>query len=301
MELFTMGVGHYTEPDVYAAARVFSGWNLTQPGRATDGSQHYEFVYNANRHDTADKVFSFPIYSDGSKTIKARPAASGMQDGLDFLSALAANPQTARYIGAKLYRFFVSETGDVPESFLSRVSSVYFQSQYDMKSVMQEILLSTEFWDAGSFFARFSWPSEFVVRVLKDIGWSGFSLTNALTPLANMGQTLFDPPDVSGWDLGRSWFSTGTMLSRMNFASTLAGNQRFNLASAAKPSAASPQTLLTFVLDALRTPVLDPSTTTALTDYLSATGAWTGSPAQLQAKVPGLVHLVAGTPEYQFV
>src|SRR6202140_4869643 len=55
MELFTVGVGHYTEPDVYAAARVFTGWNLTRPGSAPDGSQPYEFVYNAAQHETAEK------------------------------------------------------------------------------------------------------------------------------------------------------------------------------------------------------------------------------------------------------
>src|SRR3954452_1286118 len=71
MELFTMGVGHYTETDVYAAARVFSGWNLARPGNAADGSQRYQFAYVPNSHDTAEKTFSFPIYADGSRTIKA--------------------------------------------------------------------------------------------------------------------------------------------------------------------------------------------------------------------------------------
>src|SRR4029079_10395027 len=85
MELFTMGVGNYTEEDVYAAARVFTGWNLPRQGSAIDGSQHYEFVYLPAQHDTAAKTFSFPIYSNGSKTIPARGAADGMQDGLDLI------------------------------------------------------------------------------------------------------------------------------------------------------------------------------------------------------------------------
>ena len=301
MELFTMGVGHYTEPDVYAAARVFSGWNLARPGSVADGSQRYQFVYNAAQHDTADKTFSFAIYPDGSKTIKARAAVDGLQDGLDFIAGLAANAQTPRYIGAKLYRFFVSEAGDVPESFLTPVSDAYFRSNYSMKAVMREVFTSPDFGDRANIFTRFGWPVEFVVRSMKDIGWSGFSLSNALTPLSNMGQNLFDPPDVSGWDLGRSWFSTGSMLARMNFVSTLAGNQKFNLAAAAKGFAGSPDALLAWVLDALKTPTFDAETVAALQAYLRATGAWSGSTAQLQAKVPGLVHLVAGTPEYQFV
>src|SRR2546427_6986734 len=65
MELFTIGVGHYTEPDVYAGARVFTGWNLARPGGAGDPSQHYEFVYSAGQHETTAKTFSFPIYSGG--------------------------------------------------------------------------------------------------------------------------------------------------------------------------------------------------------------------------------------------
>jgi uncharacterized protein (DUF1800 family) len=301
MELFTMGVGHYTEPDVYAAARVFTGWNLTRPGIAADNSLRYQFVYNANQHDTGEKTFSFPIYRDGSKTIRARTAADGMQDGLDLIDALAANPETPRYLGKKLYRFFVSESGDVPKSFLDTVSSAYFRSGYNMKTVMRDVLTSREFFDTRNIFTRFGWPVEFVVRALKDIGWSGFSVNDALTPLANMGQNLFDPPDVAGWDLGRSWFSTGSMLARMNFASSLAANQRFNLAASAGGNAGTPEALLTFVLDALKTPVLDAEVSAALLDYLRANGPWSGSTAQLQAKVPGLVHLVAGMPEYQFV
>lgn len=301
MELFTMGVGHYTEPDVYAAARVFTGWNLARPGAAADGSRHYTFNYIANQHDTAEKTFSFPIYADGGKTIRARAAADGMQDGIDLIDALAANPETPRYLGRKLYRFFVSEVGDVPESFLSAVSAAYFRSRYDMKAVMRAVFTSPEFTHKDVFFTRFGWPVEFVVRSLKDVGWNGYVLNNALTALSNMGQNLFDPPDVAGWDLGRSWFSTGSMLARMNFASALTGSQRFNLVAAARNSAATPEALLAFVLDALKTPALDASAIDALLGYLQATGAWTGSTQQLQAKVPGLVHLVAGTPEYQFV
>jgi uncharacterized protein (DUF1800 family) len=301
MELFTMGVGNYTESDVYAAARVFSGWNLTRPGSAADNSQRYQFVYNANQHDAAAKTFSFAIFPDGGKTIPARAAIDGQQDGLDLIEALVRNPETPRYLGRKLYRFFVSEVGDIPDGFLEEVSDAYFRSGYEMKDVMRTVLTSREFGDRGNMFTRYSWPVEFVVRALKDIGWSGFSVDSALAPLGNMGQNLFDPPDVAGWDLGKSWFSTGSMLARMNFVSTLAANQRFNLAAAARTDAGTPEALLTFVLEALKTPVHDPVVTGAFSDYLRATGAWTGSAAQLQQKVPGLVHLVASTPEYQFV
>jgi uncharacterized protein (DUF1800 family) len=301
MELFTVGVGHYTESDVYAGARVFTGWNLQRPGTAADGSQHYEFIYIANNHETTAKTFSFAIYPDGSRTIPARAASAGMQDGVDLIDALAAHPNTGRYLAGKLYRFFVSEFGDVDPEFVENIAGVYYRSGYEMRPVVRAVLLSPQFRAQSSRFTRYSWPVEFVVRSIKDIGWRGFSVNDALTPMANMGQTLYDPPDVSGWDAGQTWFSTGAMLSRMNFAASLATNQKFNLATAARPYAASPESLLTFFLDQLATAPLDSSVVSELSTYLRATGAWTGSDAQLQAKSAGLVHLIASLPEYQLV
>jgi uncharacterized protein (DUF1800 family) len=301
MELFTMGVGHYTEPDVYAAARVFTGWNLARPGSAADGSQHYEFVYNAGQHETSEKTFSFPIYAGGSKTIPARSAADGMQDGVDLLAALAGSPDTARYLATKLYRFFVSETGAVSDAFVNRIATVYLTSGYDMRTVMRNVLLAPEFWDSSAYFARYSWPVEFVVKLIKNVGWTGFTVASALAPLSNMGQNLFEPPNVGGWEQGQGWFSTGAMLSRMNFAATLAANQRFNLATSAKPFAGTPEALLSHMSQSMPAVPLGEGVVGELLNYLRATGAWTGSATQLQAKVPGLVHLMAATAEYQFV
>jgi uncharacterized protein (DUF1800 family) len=299
MELFTMGVGHYTEQDVYAAARVFTGWNLTRGG--SDG--HLQFTYVAAAHDTAAKTFSFPIYKDGGTTIPARATAEGMQDGLDFIDGLAAHPETPRYLGTKLYRYFISETGNIDGRWLDRISTAYFRSGYDMRAVMREVLLSGEFWDQAAYFARYSWPVEFVVRALKDVGWSGFGLGDALTPLSNMGQNLYDPPDVAGWDLGERWFSTGSMLARMNFASSLAFNQKDKLEKAVRAAGAgtTPESLLAYVLNGLPAPDFDNAVRSEMLNYLTATGPWTGSTPQLQAKTSGLVHLVAGSAEYQLV
>jgi len=303
MELFTMGVGTFTEEDVYAGARVFTGWNLSRPGAAADGSQHYEFVYNAGQHDAGPKTFTFPIYADGNRSIPGRAAADGMQDGLDLINALAASPNTARYLARKLYRFFVSEVGPVNNSFVERIASVYLQSRYDMKTVMREVLMAPEFWDQSAYFTRYSWPVEFVVRALKDIGWVGFSVNDALNPLAAMGMILYEPPDVAGWDAGQAWFSTGAMLARMNFAATLAANQRFNLAASARIANArrTADSLMLHMTGALRTAPLDSGVAAEWANYLRATGPWTGSDAQVQAKATGLAHLIAGSPEYQLV
>jgi uncharacterized protein (DUF1800 family) len=303
MELFSVGVNHYTEPDVYAAARVFTGWNVQAVGTAgtsdQTGTRHQAFFYNAAQHDTNAKTFSFPIYSDGTNTIPARSAANGMQDGLDLLAALAANPDTSRYLATKLYRFFVNDQDPPDQTFVQNIAQTFLQSGGDMKSVMSDVLLSAEF--GAAQFKRYSWPAEFVIRSLKDVGWKGFSVGNATAPLANMQQTLFDPPNVAGWPAGEAWFSSGAMLARMNFASALAGNQKFNLATAAQVAASDPQTFASYYLDQLATTPFDQSVLNEFSNYLTATGTWTGSAAQLQVKAPGLVHLILASPEYQLI
>src|SRR5207244_9971905 len=135
---------------------------------AADGSQHYEFVYNANQHETTAKTFSFAVYADGGRTIPARAAAAGMQDGLDLINGLAAHPNTARYLATKLYRYFVSEFGAVNVTFVDRIAQEYLQTRYDMAAVMRAVLRSPEFWDGSAYFARYAWPVEFVVRAIKD-------------------------------------------------------------------------------------------------------------------------------------
>ena len=104
---------------------------------------------------------------------------------------------------------------------------------------------------------------------------------------------------MSGWDLGQSWFSTGAMLARMNFASQLSMNQRFALRDAFRGTGDTPEAVLTAALRRLMPADFDSSGEAALIDYLRAGGAWTGSDSQLLAKVPGLVHLIAGSGEYQ--
>jgi hypothetical protein len=160
--------------------------------------------------------------------------------------------------------------------------------------------MSTAFRNARHYFARYAWPAEFVVRALKELGYVGFSVNDALTPMINMGQQLFEPPDVNGWAIGPAWFSTGAMLARMNFASQLASNQRFELRNAARSHGSTPDSLLTWALGRFTLPVLPTATTTVLRNYVT-TSAWTGSDTQLLNKAGGLCHLLAGSGEYQFV
>jgi len=302
MELFSMGVRYYTEADVYAAARVFTGWNLA---RTTDSREDlfpkYAFAYSAANHETTAKTFSFPIYPDGSRTIPARSAADGMQDGIDLISAVASHPETARRLVRRFWALFVSELAPPPEDYVRVLADIYLRSGLDLGALTRRILRSPEFGDPANYFARYSWPVEAVIRAIKEVGWVGYSLNDAVTHLVNMGQQLYEPPDVAGWELGDGWISSGAMLSRMNFASGLAANQRTRLAAAAKPYAQSPESLLSYVLDRLAPGPIERATYDELRTYVRGTTAWTGSDAQVSTKVSGLVHLILGSGDYVFI
>ena len=301
MELFTTGIGHYTESDVYAAARVFTGWNLQLAGdRTNEVASHYQFVYNANQHDTNAKEFTFAIYPDGGRVIPARPAAQGMQDGTDLIDALARHPATAERLATRLYQFFVSDV-DAPDQGLIRdVAQAYLSSSYSIRAMLQRLLVSERFLSGSTAFRRYAWPVEFVVRSIKDAGWRGLSVDSAVGPLANMGQQLYEPPDVNGWALGAEWFSTASMLSRMNYAATLAGNQKFNLARDASSYGESPERLLEYLLARFPNAGFTSDGYAAVLDYLKAGITWNGSAAQLNTKVAGAVRLIIGAGEYQF-
>jgi uncharacterized protein (DUF1800 family) len=300
MELFTMGVGTFAETDVYAGARVFTGWNLARPG--SGAAQHYAFNYNPNEHETSAKEFTFPIYPDGGKIIPGRAAASGMQDGLNLINAVTRHPATGPRLARKLYYFFVNEVDPPDAGLIDQMSNAYYSSGFEIEAVMRVLILSPQFRDPSNYYKRYSWPVEFVVRSLKEVGWAGFSVNDALTPLINMGQQLFEPPDVAGWDLGPGWFSSGGMLARMNFAAQLATNQKFALRDRSRGHGGTQQELLGYMLDRLTPPEYAADAYNALLDYTRAGEPnWTGTDAQLATKAAGLVHLILGSGDYQFV
>jgi len=295
-----MGIGNYTEQDVYAAARVFTGFNWQIVGdRASTTTSFYSFVYRPADHDPNAKEFTFAIYPNGGKVIPARAAANGEQDAADLVFALAIHPATARRLATKLYKFFLNETSDPNQTLINAMANSYLGSNYNIKSMLRTLFLSPQFRDPANFFQRYSWPVEYAVKAIKETGWTGFSVATALTPMLNMGQSLYEPPDVNGWELGPGWISTSSMLARMNFASTLAANQRFNLARDAQPYRQTPERVLEYMLARFRTMGYTTSQTTSLSEYLRST-AWTGADAQLQQRVPGLAHLIMGSGEYQF-
>ena len=172
------------------------------------------------------------------------------------------------------------------------------QNDGNIKPVLRAVFDVEAF--VASEFQRYSWPVEFVVRAIKETGWNGLSVDARMTPLVNMGQQLFEPPDVNGWALGPDWFSTSSMLARMNFAATLMGNQKFNLGASCttvRAVAGSRRRLHAEPLH-LRADLAD--VYNALLEYARGGGAWTGSETQVQNKSAGLARLIVASSEYQF-
>ena len=303
MELFTIGVDHYTEDDVYAGARVFTGWNLEPHarGEGEDEEYYFTFRYNQRQHDSGEKTFSFAIYPDGNRTIPARAASAGFQDGIDLVNAVAAHPETGAFLARKLYAFFVNEKTAPDETLIQQLAATYYASGFEMREVVRQLLRSPHFHDPANYWARYSWPVEFVTRYLKEVGWVGFSAQSAFDAMITMGQTLFSPPNVAGWSQGSAWFSTSTMLSRMNFASWLAWVQRYELEPAAAAAATTPDTFLAHYLDRLSAMPFDKSGLDALRGFLTEGGPWTGSTHQIVDKGAGLAHLIGASGEYQFI
>jgi uncharacterized protein (DUF1800 family) len=306
MELFTVGVGNHIEADVYAAARVFTGWNLRpsadyRQDEYGDVNAYQEFMYDAEQHETTAKTFTFPVYTNGTRTIPTRSEAEGMQDGVDLITALAIHPETARRLARKFWNFFISEIHQPDPGFVESTAAVYLQNRTEIRPVVRHILSSPWFNNPSMRFARYSWPAEFVARAIREVGWQGFSLDKVRAPLASMGQLLFEPPNVGGWPLGADWFSTGTMLARTNFAATLAASQKEHLAATVEADGQTPQALLTAMLDRVTPAPLDAGPRQALMSYLAAAGTWTGSGEQLNTRAAGIARLLVGSSEYQLV
>ena len=133
-----MGVGTFQETDVYAGARVFTGWNLARPNNG-----YYAFSYVAAQHDTDAKEFSFAIYPNGSRVIGGRAAAQGMQDGLDLIDAVVRHPATGPRLARKLYDFFMNETDTPDQALIQDVARIYYESGYEIKPMVRRLLTSS--------------------------------------------------------------------------------------------------------------------------------------------------------------
>ena len=273
--------------------RVFTGWNLRKSEAFTnnDPNAYQAFVFSSDDHDSGAKTFSFPIYSNGSRTIPERGASAGMQDGIDLIAALATHPETARRLARKFWNFFVSDVHEPDPQFVDAVANVYLQGNTELRPVVRNILASPWFRDPAVRFARYSWPPEFLVRAIKEVGWQGFSLDEAKAPLSNMGMQLFEPPNVGGWPVGGGWFSTATMLGA---ATSARRRSRRSRSLRLRCGEGKPRGLRTAMLDRISRAPLDPIRSKHWV-LPRRRRSVVGSQEQLETRAAGLARLLVGS------
>ena len=214
LELFSMGVGNYTEDDIKNASRAFTGWTFTQPLPLDPyGRYSSEFFYQAGDHDGSEKTFL---------------GETGRFGGQDIIEIITKQPATARFIARHLYNFFVADEPQVPAwnivppkdpSAIKTLTETYSVSGGNMRSILRTLFNSDFFKEAR--FQRVKSPAELVAGTVKLAGSYRFpdpGLESLAGATAAMGQMLMVPPTVEGWHTGKEWIDAGTLNERVNFA-----------------------------------------------------------------------------------
>ena len=191
LELFTMGVGHYSEQDVQEAARAFTGWNVA----------NLEFVVNAHDQDRGVKTFL---------------GHSGPLGGEDVVAIILAHPQTARFVASKIYRYFVSNALDAAGEV--QLGELLMDLQYDVARFLEVVFSSRDFYRPEHVGSRIKGPVELLIstyRLLEQPSVPGVPDFNVVA--GALGQRLMHPPTVAGWSHGRSWITPSLLFERGNF------------------------------------------------------------------------------------
>ncbi|HEY5618401.1 MAG TPA: DUF1800 domain-containing protein [Vicinamibacterales bacterium] len=190
LELFTMGVGNYTERDVREAARAFTGWT----------NDVLAFKFDKQQHDFGQKTFL---------------GRTGPFDGEDIIDAILAQPVTAEFVAAKVYRFFVREEIEGP--LKAELGRTYRESGYQMKPLLKRIFLSKDFYSPPAVATQIKSPVQLVVSTYKKMSLRDVpTIPDFGRMTSSLGQSLFDPPNVAGWAGGRTWITPSTLLTRGN-------------------------------------------------------------------------------------
>src|SRR3984957_9979432 len=196
MELFTLGEGHYTESDVKEAARAFTGYRINQP------DQSFRF---------ADRQFD-----PGLKTFMGK---TGPWDGDQVLDIIVSQPQCARFIAAKLWKFFVYDDPD--PKLVDALASEFRNSHDELRPLMKTLFLSEEFYSTQTRGSQIKSPVQFLAQALRTLPIPFPDSDVVEFACRQMGQIPFFPPNVKGWDGGKSWINTATLAFRYKFAHQL--------------------------------------------------------------------------------
>lgn len=196
MELFTVGIGSYTEQDIRESARAFTGYRI----------------------DFTTQQFRFaPFQQDqGTKKFMGR---AGNLSGDDIIDTLVSQPACAQFIGRKLWRFFAED--EPTPTIVDSVAATIRKHNFEMRPVLREIFSSAEFYSDRAMASQIKSPVQYIVQTSKILDTPAPPPLAAQNAMRQMGQILFAPPNVKGWDGGKQWISTSTLLFRYNFANYL--------------------------------------------------------------------------------
>ncbi|HEX4054974.1 MAG TPA: DUF1800 domain-containing protein [Tepidisphaeraceae bacterium] len=197
MELFTLGIGNYTEYDIKQSARAFTGW----------GHDGVDFVYRKNQHD------------EGIKTFFGR---SGNFDGDDILTFILEHPACQRFVAGEIFKYFAYDNSE--PVLATALGQVLYGNHYELRPLLRTILTSRAFYGPQSIGVQIKCPVQLVVGTVRMLGLSSMPPTPAMESALNqMGQLPFMPPNVRGWPGGRMWINTSTLFIRYNTGVYLAG------------------------------------------------------------------------------
>jgi uncharacterized protein (DUF1800 family) len=228
LELFSLGVGkdeafNYTENDVKACARAFTGWNNAPSYPPFPyGRSPWQFRYDPADHDDSEKTFL---------------GQTGRWNGDDVLNIICRQPATARFISRHLYNFFVADEVPVPSwrqtaprdiAAINALEKTYFDSGYDIKAMLKTLFTSDFFKAENVRYAKVKSPADMVASLMRATGEHCDEHKPGLFEITQepkyMGMDLMNPPTVEGWHTGHEWIDSGTLVERINFASSYLGN-----------------------------------------------------------------------------
>ncbi|HSV11381.1 MAG TPA: DUF1800 domain-containing protein [Hanamia sp.] len=201
MELFTMGRGHYTETDIREAARAYTGWGFNVKG---------EFVNRPFLHD------------NGSKTFLGK---TGNFDGDDIIDIILEQKATAKFITAKIYKYFVND--EVDNEKVEKLAGKFYRDNYNLRNLMNEIFLSEWFYEEKNIGTRIKSPVELLVGIRRLIPMELEKPEAQLLFQRVLGQVLFYPPNVAGWPGGKNWIDSSALMFRMRLPQIVTNAEEF--------------------------------------------------------------------------
>ena len=299
LELFTMGVGNYTEVDVRECSRAFTGWTLEHKlPRFHMGRWDWEFKFIPEDHDYKEKEFL---------------GHTGNFDGEEIIDIILSKPVTAQFIARHLYSFFVSDEPQVPAwsvtppddpEAISFIADALIASDYHMETVLKKIFNSGFF--KAQRFSRVKNPTEVVIGTLRLVGGTHRPSPETLDwtgQIAHMGQDLLNPPSVEGWHNGTEWINSGTLMKRTNFISKLISDTRRPgvraIIDRIKFAGINPEVVVNACLDIMGPMEISRETRMELVEHAEKEGDFNWDTSG-EGRLIELLQLLVSTREYQF-